>query len=160
MHYYIICRRKLWLYAKGISMEQENDRVLEGKWLHERSYPYLESKEILIDNQFKIDAIDGEYVREVKLTSRMRHADRWQMLFYLNELKRRGVHKKGLISYPKEKKTEEVELTPKDEYQLHQMMKEIENIIVMQAPPPLLRLPYCAKCSYYAFCFAMEREED
>ena len=160
VHYYVVCRRKLWLFDKGIAMEQESDRVFEGKLLHERSYPYLESKEILIDNRFKIDAIDGEYVREVKLTSRMQEADRWQMLFYLYELKRRGVQKKGLISYPKERRTEEIVLSFEDEQKLERMMKEIEEIIALPTPPPLKRLRYCAKCSYYEFCFAMEREEE
>lgn len=154
IHYYVVCQRKLWLYAKGIRMEQESDRVLEGSVLHERSYNYMKNKEIMIDNQFKIDVIDGEYIREVKLTSRMTNADRWQTLFYLWQLKLRGVYKKGLISYPKEKITEEIILTKEDEERLEKMVVEIDFIVSQDNPPILKRLRYCTKCAYYSFCFA------
>jgi len=160
VHYYVVCKRKLWLFAKDIAMEQESDRVLEGKLLHERSYGYLEAKEIMVDNQFKIDAIDGDYVREVKITSRMQEADRWQMFFYLYQLKRRGILKKGLISYPKEKKTEEVILSSEDEKRLEQMFHEIEKIMAMPLPPPAKRLRYCPQCAYYMFCFVGESEDE
>ena len=63
--YYSLCKRKVWLYKKGIGMEEESDRVLQGKLLHESSYPRLKEKEVLIDGAFKMDAIDGRYVREV-----------------------------------------------------------------------------------------------
>lgn len=39
LHYYALCKRKLWLYYKGIGMEEESDRVLQGKLLHEMAYP-------------------------------------------------------------------------------------------------------------------------
>jgi CRISPR-associated exonuclease Cas4 len=159
VHYYIVCQRKLWLFAKGIRMEQESDRVLEGHVLHERSYNYLDNKEIMIDNQFKVDIIDGEYIREVKLTSRMTEADRWQILFYLWQLKLRGICKKGLLSYPKERKTEEIVLTEKDESQLEDIVEEIDAIINQDIPPPLKRLRYCIKCAYYSFCFARGWDE-
>lgn len=159
VHYYLVCSRKLWLFAKGIRMEQESDRVLEGHVVHERSYGYLDNKEVLIDNQFKIDVIDGDYIREVKLTSRMTEADRWQVLFYLWQLKLRGVAKKGLISYPKERKTEEVILTEESEKRLEKMVDEINEVINLETPPPLKRLRYCTKCAYYFFCFAKEWDE-
>ncbi len=140
-------------------MEQENDQVLKGYILHERSYNYLDNKEIMIDNQFKIDAIDGEYIREVKLTSRMKKADIWQTLFYLWQLKLRGVYKKGLISYPKERIIEEIILTEKNEKQLGKMVEEIKTVAAQDTPPPLRRLRYCTKCAYYSFCFAMGWDE-
>ena len=34
INYYFICKRKLWLFSKGITMEQENDRVMSGKIVH------------------------------------------------------------------------------------------------------------------------------
>ncbi|HZK01305.1 MAG TPA: CRISPR-associated protein Cas4 [Anaerovoracaceae bacterium] len=153
IQYYVVCQRKLWLFDKGIRMEQESDRVLQGSVLHQRSYNYLNDKEIMVDNQFRIDVIDGEYIREVKLTSRMTEADRWQTLFYLWQLKIRGVHKKGLISYPKEKMTEELILTEKDEKKLADMVRGISRITSLDTPPPLKRLPYCTKCAYYSFCY-------
>ena len=37
-NYYFVCKRKLWLFDKGISMEDNSDRVLHGKVVHENSY--------------------------------------------------------------------------------------------------------------------------
>lgn len=34
INYYYICKRKLWLFSKGITMEQNSDRVLSGKLIH------------------------------------------------------------------------------------------------------------------------------
>jgi CRISPR-associated exonuclease Cas4 len=154
IQYYNVCHRKLWLYAKNIQMEEGHERVQEGKLLHERSYKNADKKELMVDQGFKIDAIEGEYVREVKVTSKMTEADRWQLLFYLYELKKRGLEKKGLISYTKEKKTEEVVLTVDDEKSLDKMTAEIKATIDQPNPPKLRKLPYCKKCAYYDFCYS------
>ncbi|MGM9987594.1 MAG: CRISPR-associated protein Cas4 [Bacillaceae bacterium] len=158
--YYIVCKRKVWLYKKGIGMEDESDRILQGKVLHESSYPRLKDKEILIDNSFKLDAIDGEYVREVKLSSKMIKADTMQMLYYLYQLSLRGVNKKGLISYTKEKKTVEVELTDKRKKEVQKAILEVFQIIDRLSPPAVKKVPYCKSCAYFGFCFAGEGDED
>ncbi|WP_250160069.1 Dna2/Cas4 domain-containing protein [Caloranaerobacter azorensis] len=44
VNYYYICKRKLWLYSKGITMEQNSDRVMIGKLVHENSYKRLKKK--------------------------------------------------------------------------------------------------------------------
>jgi CRISPR-associated exonuclease Cas4 len=159
MHYYKVCKRKLWLFSKGIAMEEEHDRVVEGKILHERAYPRLEEREILVDNTFKLDVLDGEYIREIKISSKMKEADRFQMLYYLYELKKRGIVKKGLISYTKERKTEEVILTEKDEKEIEKAIWDIYQVLQLQSPPPLKKLSYCPKCAYYEFCYALEGDE-
>ena len=43
-NYYQVCRRKLWLFANGISMEHTSDLVYEGKLIHEVSYPQRSEK--------------------------------------------------------------------------------------------------------------------
>jgi CRISPR-associated exonuclease Cas4 len=159
VHYYKVCKRKLWLFSKGIAMEEEHDRVVEGKILHERAYPRLEEREILVDNTFKLDALDGEYIREIKISSKMAAADRFQMLYYLYELKKRGIIKKGLISYTKERKTEEVVLTENDEKEIEKAIGEIYRVLQLNSPPPLKKLTYCSKCAYYEFCYALEGDE-
>jgi CRISPR-associated exonuclease Cas4 len=37
-NYYLICHRKLRLFANGIQMEHTSDAVYEGKLIHETSY--------------------------------------------------------------------------------------------------------------------------
>jgi CRISPR-associated exonuclease Cas4 len=158
--YYLLCKRKLWLYKKGIRMEDESDRVLQGSVLHENSYPRLDKKEILIDDAFKIDALDGEYVREIKLTSKMMDSDNLQMLFYLYQLSLRGIVKKGLLSYTNEKKTVEVILTKDNEQKIKKAIAEVYQIIDNSSPPVVIKLPYCKTCSYFGFCYAGEADED
>jgi CRISPR-associated exonuclease Cas4 len=159
IQYFLICKRKLWLYSKNLGFEEEHDRVLDGKLLHERSYNNADQKELIVDNSFNIDVLDGEYVREVKLSRKMTEAGRYQLLFYLYQLKKRGLNRKGLISYTKERRTEEVMLTEEDEKKLDLMEKEIEKIIEMDQAPKLVKKPYCKSCAYFDFCFAGEDEE-
>src|SRR5690625_184128 len=118
IQYYFVCKRKLWLYSKNLGMEEGYERVQDGKILHERSYKRASKKELFIDERFKVDALDGEYIREIKLSSKMSEADKYQLLFYLYQLKKRGLRRKGLVSYTKEKKTEEIILTEEDEKRL------------------------------------------
>lgn len=66
INYFYICKRKLWLFLKGITMEETSSRVLEGKLLHESSFSKEKSKEILLDNLIKIDIIKDDKIKEIK----------------------------------------------------------------------------------------------
>lgn len=158
MHYYAICQRKLWLFHKGLGLENDgHDRVMEGKILHERAYPGTE-REIQPGGDVRIDRVDGEYVREIKLTSRMKQADRLQMLYYLYILKEKGVHKKGLLSYTTEKQTEEIVLDNAGEEKVKRALADIVEIL--NGPVPAFRkLSYCGKCAYKDFCYSGEEED-
>ncbi len=83
INYYYVCKRKLWLFSKGITMEDTSDRVLSGKIIHEDSYKRSKNKEMLIDDILKLDIIDKEYVSEVKITSKMPLPDKMQLLYYI-----------------------------------------------------------------------------
>ncbi|HOO19296.1 MAG TPA: Dna2/Cas4 domain-containing protein, partial [Paludibacteraceae bacterium] len=37
--YYFYCKRRMWLHANGINMEDTSDLVYDGKLIHETSYP-------------------------------------------------------------------------------------------------------------------------
>lgn len=159
VQYYFVCHRKLWLFSKNIQMEDGHERVEAGKLLHERAYKNADEKELQLD-QIKIDAIDGEYVREIKVSSKMTEADRWQLLFYLYELKKRGFKKKGLISYTNERKTEEVILTEANERKLDRIIANIQRIIHQPRPEKVIESSYCKKCAYFDFCYVGESGED
>ena len=156
MDYYFICRRKLWLFDKGISMEEGNDRVIEGKVVHEESYKKAKTKEQLIDNLIKLDIIDSNYVKEVKISSRMKKADKMQLLYYLYYLKQIGIERKGTLNYVKEKTVEEVELTKDYEGLIEKTLTEINEFLQEKYPPKVEKLPYCKKCSYYEYCYIKE----
>lgn len=157
--YYCICKRKLWLYAKGISMESTSDRVLQGTVLHENSYNRSTAKEILINNMICLDIIDSDYVREVKISSKMLNADRMQLLYYLYILKQMGIEKKGTLNYTKEKRVEEVILGDKEEESIKSVLGGIDEVLKMKYPPKVEKYPYCGRCSYYEYCYIKEVEE-
>ncbi|MBJ8054314.1 CRISPR-associated protein Cas4 [Bacillus cereus] len=158
IHYYFVCHRKLWLFVHQIQQEKESTRVIEGKILHDFAYQRMEHRELDIENAGKIDGIQDSYVREIKLTSKMKEADQWQLLYYLSELKKRGVTKKGLLSYTKEKRTEEIVLTEGEEQELENIQKRIHAIILKEFPPKIDKKTYCPSCAYYDFCFSGEAE--
>ncbi|KEI06833.1 CRISPR-associated protein Cas4 [Clostridium botulinum] len=159
VNYYYVCKRKLWLFSKGIALEEESDRVMSGKIIHEDSYNSKKNKEVLIDNILRLDILDKDYVREVKITSKMPMPDKMQLIYYLFYLKSMGIDKKGSINYVKEKRTEEIELTSHMEEEVKSTLIDINKIINSHKPPKLKKLPYCTKCAYYQFCFAGEKEE-
>lgn len=156
-NYYFICKRKLWLFSNGISMENEHERVVLGKLVHENSYKRLEhKKEKLIDDMIKLDIFDNEQVREVKITSKMMDSDRLQLLYYLYYLKQMGIIRKGSLNYAKEKKNIEVVLTKEDEAVVEETLLKIKDILDLEKPPKIENHNYCKKCAYYEFCYARE----
>lgn len=160
VQYYFVCHTKLWLYGKNLGFEEESERVLDGKLLHEKAYPRANKKELFVSDDFKIDVLDGEYIREVKLSSKMTKADKYQLLYYLYQLKKRGLVRKGLVSYTKEKKTEEIVLTEEYEKELEKIEADIKKILDVPTPPKLVKKKYCRSCAYYDFCYTSELEED
>lgn len=143
IQYYEVCKRKLWLYSKQIGFETEHERVIEGTLLHESSYARKE-KELAIDEAV-IDVIDGEFIQETKLSSKMQRVDEWQLLYYLYLLKQKGIEKRGKIAYTKEKKVVEVTLTEEKERQLKRKIADIHSILKSQFAPKFKKLPYCKR---------------
>lgn len=156
LNYFYICKRKLWLFDKGISMEDNSERVLQGKIIHEDSYQREKNKEVLIDDLIRIDIMNKDYIKEVKISSKMTLADKMQLLYYLFYLKQLGIKRKGTVNYVKEKKVEEFELTEKDEQKIINALMSIKEILSLPKPPMLEKLPICTKCSYYEYCFVKE----
>lgn len=156
VNYYYICKRKLWLFSKDITLEDTNDRVIQGKILHEYSYERDKQKEILIDGIIKLDRVEKDYIREIKISSSMEKADEMQLYYYLYYLKQKGILKKGKVNYTEEKRVEVLELTPQIEQELQQTIREIKVIEALSSPPKLQKYKYCKKCAYYNFCYVEE----
>ncbi|NPA54693.1 MAG: Dna2/Cas4 domain-containing protein, partial [Aquificae bacterium] len=93
VNYYFVCKRKLWLFSRGIGLEGSSERVSLGKLLHESSYK-RHRKSVLIDNLIAIDLVSSQEVGEVKYSDKLKEAARWQLLYYLFYLKRLGVEKR------------------------------------------------------------------
>lgn len=159
-NYYLICHRKLWLFANGITMENTSDLVYEGKLLHEISYPRRSEKyeEIAIDG-IKIDFYDAKnkVIHEIKKSDKHEDAHVWQVKYYLYVLEQNGVHGvTGILEYPKLHRTEEVTLTDSDKDEIIKMIANIEAIVHSEQCPERIQKSRCKNCSYFDFCYANE----
>ena len=111
-NYFMVCRRKLWLFAHGITMEHESELVYEGKLIHENSYPERNPnyEEIELDG-IKVDFYDARHhvIHEIKKSDKLEAAGRWQLKYYLYVFEMHGVKDiKGVLEFPKQRKTENV----------------------------------------------------
>ena len=152
---YYICHRKLWLFAHEINPSTSNPYLEIGRLIGENSYE-REKKEILMEN-IKIDLIKKEsgniVVAEVKKSSKGLKAAKMQLLFYLYKLKQKSIEAKGELLIPKEKRKILIKLDDKSVDMIEKAVVEINNIINMEKPPPVVKTNYCKKCAYYEFCW-------
>ncbi|HWK02100.1 MAG TPA: CRISPR-associated protein Cas4 [Puia sp.] len=159
--YYHICKRKLWLFSNGISMEHTSDMVSEGRLIHEISYPQRAEKytEISIGGS-KIDFYDAKnkVIHEIKKSDSMEAAHEWQVKYYIWLLEQNGIEGvSGIIEYPKFRQTKEVKINEEDRKYLEEIIKQIKTIADdEQCPARLNNNKLCKKCSYYDFCYTDE----
>lgn len=163
-NYYQLCRRKLWLFANGINMEQESDIVYEGKLLHETAYSQRTSKyeEVEIDG-IKVDYYDAKrkVIHEIKKSNKVDHAHEWQLKYYMYVFEQHGITGvTGILEYPLLRKTEEIVLSDIDREEIRQMTNDISGVIAMPECPPLAKKGICKNCSYFEFCYTNEKEEE
>ena len=115
---YWLCHRKLWLFANGLTMEQDSNLVCEGKMLHQYSYPQRTSKyqEVAIEG-IKVDYYDAnsKVIHEIKKSNKCDTAHEWQLKYYIYIFERNGITGvKGILEYPLLRKTTEVLLSNVD----------------------------------------------
>jgi len=154
VNYLYVCPRKLWFFTHGISMEQNSVKVEIGKETHDNSLRNKKT-EMLIDNTIRLDYVDKELaIHEVKLTKAMDLASKYQLLYYLYYLNKKGINcRKGVIHYPKTKKTEIVEINDADRIEIEEAMDQILQIRKMASPPKAEKEKKCKSCSYFELCF-------
>ena len=162
-NYYLICHRKLWLFANGVNMEHTSDAVYEGKLIHENSYKQRSErfKEIAIEG-IKIDYFDtiNNVVHEIKKSDKKEEAHNWQVKYYLYVLEQHGIEAAGLLEYPKMRKTEEVLLTGPDREFIVNARGKIEQLIGLDTCPPRIAKSKCRNCSYFDFCWSGEEVDN
>jgi CRISPR-associated exonuclease Cas4 len=161
-NYYLICHRKLWLFANGINMEPNSDLVTEGRLLHEHSYKQRSDryKEVEIGG-IKLDYYDAKnkVVHEIKKSDKLEAAHILQLKYYLFVLEENGVEGvSGKLEYPKLRKTDDVWLTDSDRELMQTYRAEIDEIIHGKTAPGRIKASICKRCSYYDFCYSQEPE--
>lgn len=153
--YYVVCKRKLWLFSHQICFERYSDYVELGRLINESSFKEEKHKEIEIGD-VKIDFIktkNGVIVHEVKKSRKLEPAHIWQVKFYIYTLQQFGITcNSGIIHYPKLFRKINVNFTEEDRAVIERFKKEI-NLILSSKLPPVINQGYCKKCSYYEFCY-------
>lgn len=156
VNYYFICKRKLWLLANQIEMEQESDLVAQGKLIGETAYPE-KRHELAIDGVMVIDFADFQsgVIHEIKKSDKMEEAHLWQVKFYLWYLKSKGIEGlTGELDYPKLKRRVSVMLTDEDCKAIERIIADIDAIERQLTPPPKLEKKFCKNCAYFELCWA------
>ena len=154
--YYMICRRELWLMAHAVNPDEDDPNIEYGRFLHERAYA-REGHEVAVDSS-KMDRVierDGEVsVVEIKKSSRAIDSARTQLAYYLFELEQRGIHAKGELRFPEEKRKDVVALDDDWRKRLLEIQEDINDLVALPVPPPATRVSWCAHCGYAEFCWS------
>lgn len=159
-NYYQVCRRKLWLFANGITMEHTSDLVFEGRLVHEVAYPQRPGRyeEIEIDG-IKVDFYDArrKVIHEIKKSNKQELAHEWQLKYYIYVFEKNGIDGvSGVLEYPLLRKTNEVVLSSLDKERIKDIEADIEHIISEDSCPPLQKKGICRNCSYFDFCYSTD----
>jgi len=160
VHYYVLCPRKLWWFSHGMEQEhvsggQGAENVALGQLLHQESYGDKTRKDILIDGLLRLDFTDAGAVHEVKKSRGGQRATLFQLLYYLYYLKHeKGIETTGVIDYPKQKRREEVALTPDLEADVARVLDGVQATRALPMPPRVpAPMPICKKCAYQDLCW-------
>ena len=153
VQYYVTCKRELWFFANQINMNYNNDDIDIGKYIHEKSYS-RENKEIKFDNMV-FDYVKNKEnltIFEVKKSSSLTIGAKYQLYFYLYNMKNCGKEVKGVLVYPKERKREEIVLNDEIIEEMERILKDIVNVVNLEKPPRAIKMPYCKGCSFFELC--------
>jgi len=154
--YYCICPREAWLMAHQINPDEDDPNIEYGRFLQRFSYG-RERKEGAIGSS-KVDiykpASGRMVVIEVKKSSRFLRSAKMQTLFYLKQLKERGVDAEGEIRIPDEKKRISVVLTDESLKEIQELENEILDTILRDMPEPPKKIAWCRNCAYREFCWS------
>ncbi|HMX39910.1 MAG TPA: CRISPR-associated protein Cas4 [Saprospiraceae bacterium] len=157
---YHVCQRELWLHAHGIRMESNSELVAEGKFIGDTAYVERPAKYTQVElDGVKIDFYDAKngVVHEVKKSDKAEAAAVAQVQYYLWKLRQHGIAAShGLIEYPRQRRTERVDLSDADSANIEHWVADIEAILALDQCPAVLRKPVCRSCSYADYCYAGE----
>ncbi|MDK2856488.1 MAG: CRISPR-associated exonuclease Cas4 [Bacillota bacterium] len=154
--YYTVCHRQVWLMARHLTPDEQDDNVVLGRFIHENAYR-RDKHEILVGN-IKIDLVRGArgntLVGEIKKSSRAEESARLQLKYYLYVLKQYGVDLKGMLYFPEEKRNEIVELDEEGIKEVEMAIAGVKRVVSMPVPDPPKRVRWCRRCAYAEFCWA------
>lgn len=154
INYYFNCKRQCWLFYHRINMEDNSFDVGVGKALHDISKEGGFA-EVKIDN-IRIDKITNKYLIEKKKSDSNKEAAKWQILYYLSILEKKGIIRVGKIEYIEKRNknsiTEYVELTEECKNKLEDIKNNIEKLVSSEVPG-IGSGRGCKRCAYFEYCY-------
>ncbi len=154
--YLKICRRKLWLHAHGIKLENAHVNVKIGKHIQNTTFDRKE-KDIALGDVGVIDWAEFKHgiLHETKKGKTPAAADELQVKYYMVWMRDHGIDIRGArIHYPKQKRTKEIEWNNAFHHEVGDALTEARKIVAEDRPPPVVKLPYCKSCAFFEFCFS------
>ena len=139
VNYYFHCKRQCYLFANRINLEDNSEDVRIGRVLHEIKAKDGKNTEIKYENMV-LDKISSKYIEEYKKSDSDTEAARMQLLFYLKNLKEKGIIKEGKLVYEEKnkkttRKTEIIKLDEQNLEKLNKCMEKIEELINQEEVP-------------------------
>ena len=132
INYYFHCKRQCYLHGNRLNLEDNSEQVKIGKAIHEERAENSTNSEIVIEN-ICLDKLTKEYLVEVKKSDADPESAKWQLLYYLSVLKKKGILRKGKLEFVEKNKKDKsiiyLELTDEVEKQLFDYIQEIEALI-------------------------------
>jgi CRISPR-associated exonuclease Cas4 len=153
VQYYHVCRRELWFMSRGVDINREATNIQRGTHVDETSYEGRRHS-YQINDRLQLDLLDSGDVMEVKVSSALEKPARMQLLYYLWYLKEvLDIERDGILSYPRERKREQVELDAKGYEEVEATIRGIIETVEQDSPPELKKKPYCDACLYQDLCW-------
>lgn len=153
VYYNFVCKRKLWYFYNGITMEHTNEDVSIGRSIDEEFYSG-EEKHINVKNIINIDYIkDKNIIHEVKKSKVMEEASIEQIKYYLWILHNEGVKDiTGVLDYPLLRKSKIIKLELQDFEKIPKILEEIRTLVESEKSPEFKKIKLCKNCAYCDIC--------
>ena len=155
INYYFHCKRQCYLFAKRINMEDNSEDVRIGRVLHQIKAKDNKNSEIKYDNM-AMDKVTDNYVIELKKSDADIEAARMQVLFYLDNLEKKGIVREGKLVFEEKTskdKVEKIVLNNINRLTLQKCEKEIQELLKSKEPPKVVHKKRCQRCAYYEYCY-------
>lgn len=157
VNYYFHCKRQCYLFANKINLEDNSEDVRTGRVLHEIKLKDGKNTEVKYENMV-LDKISSKYIEEYKKSDSDTEAARMQLLFYLKNLKEKGIIKEGKLVYEEKnkkttRKTEIIKLDEQNLEKLNKCIEKIEELINREEVPKVEKDKKCKRCAYYDYCY-------
>lgn len=153
---YVFCPKQAWLLAHQFVGDQNNEFLEIGRLISDRSYE-REKNEITIKGG-KIDFIKKDnnkiLIVEVKKSSKFIETAKMQLLYYIYDLKNKGIVSYGEVRIPEEKKIIKIYLDDNNEEKIKNLINEIDNLLKQEKMPEVKYSGKCKNCSYNEFCWS------